>query len=298
MKKYKKIMILIIVISILASVCLTAFMVLYSLPKGCVCLNVKIGTAKVGEEINWQNGALEFTTVKEKGTLQYMKNISMLLKTVRYGDMDDSLLDVQCVEFDFANENVSVKKYIFAYDFYTKKIYGLKNGKWFLIEENEKLNNVIVDMLDSGYHFDWLGQSTYIQGDHFGELELPKQMTFRYDMYWRSDEEKRGKTGRGFYDDEAWSIVDAEDAFNCAAKKLGVKAPMGFVFYDETCGYWLVEVMEDVGYDVSSEEFKTIAFEDVYSIVIDENGSIVEAHRTNGGSTYQFFLQGKAMKAE
>jgi hypothetical protein len=125
MKKKIIIATLISVLSILLILFVISLVSYFSLPKDTSYLNVKIGVAKINEDVIWGNGTLNFSYGNDDETTRYMKYLSRVVKTVKYDSVDNSLSDAQCVEFDFRSVDNTEKKYVFAYDFYTKKLYGL-----------------------------------------------------------------------------------------------------------------------------------------------------------------------------
>ena len=50
-----------------------------------------------------------------------------------------------------------------------------------------------------------------------------------------------------FKNTESRLIANADEAIKRASEEFGYDKYCGFAYYDETCGYWLVEIYEDKG---------------------------------------------------
>ena len=245
----------------------------------------------------------------------HLAYVALQFKLISYEKTDDVPTDAEIFQFSFNDYTMSeyslyepvtisskeIQTHTFAYDFYSKKVYALRDGDWYLVKENRVFNSIIQHCLDWndpwGFPERWRGQSLYgqeemrFEGNKF-DLKNP---TFRYDLHWswryRIDEEKRELyeyRDSGFNNTDAVSITNNEEAIARAAKELGFENPIGYVFYDKTCGYWMVELYEDKGITPAwNNEYTHMLAEEVMTVIMDNNGVTLEIFNSVT-SCYQF----------
>ena len=106
--------------------------------------------------------------------------------------------------------------------------------------------------------------------------------TFRYNLYWTLFP-KRGENPNiqwdGFKNTEVNPPSSREDAVALAAKELGYDNPVAVAMYDETCGYYMVEIGNDNGNGIIQCIDNTLTqVEPIYTVVIDNMGRTVEIY--------------------
>ena len=119
----------------------------------------------------------------------------------------------------------------------------------------------------------WRGQSISSSYWHYEnedkKLDL-ENAYFRYDLYWSCFYEWMEEAwdrydfrDSGFVNTDESEINNREDAVAMAGKEMGFSNPNGFAYFDETCGYWLVEVYDDRG------EYAVIPKEELQMLLYD-----------------------------
>ena len=95
---------------------------------------------------------------------------------------------------------------------------------------------------------------------------------------------------KGFINTDAVSITTKEEAIVRAAKELGFENPVGFVFYDKTCGYWMVELYDDKGIEPAwNNEYTLMLAEEAMTVIMDNNGITLEVF--NSVTSYYQFIR-------
>ena len=196
--------------------------------------------------------------------------------------------------------STNIKTYTFAYDFYLKKVYALRDGVWFYVKEDHNFTSFITVCMENCFRYSfydkWRGQSLYgheefrFEGNKF-DFENP---TFRYNLYWSWKDKMKERADfweyrdSGFNNTDAVSITTKEEAVSRAAKELGFENPVGYVFYDKTCGYWMVELYEDKGITPAwNSEYTHMLAEEGMTVIMDNNGITLEVFNSMT-SYYQF----------
>ncbi len=111
----------------------------------------------------------------------------------------------------------------------------------------------------------------------------PDRHVFRYECHWRSSYYKEAESyfkNYKFNNVTPVEIKNIDDAIAQAAKELGFKNPVSLYYYDETCGYWMVEMFDDIGYDISSPEFHYVLDSIAKTVVMDSQGITLEINGT------------------
>ena len=277
---------------------------LFSIPRGTNYVSADIYCAKVNSSGEIErteggrslcSGMLEDSAGVFKWNFRYL---AYMLRTIDSKAVDKLPTDVQIVEFSFMNhydfsfQEIWVKS--IAYDFYTKQLYVLEDGDWYHMKENRALNKAIISNLEYTSRYSsimWRGQSTYSREEYI-ESDF-ENATFRYNLYWTIFP-KHGENPNiqwdGFKNTEVNPPNSREDAIALAAKELGYDNPVAVTMYDETCGYYMVEIGNDNGngvMQVIDSSFEQM--ESIYTVVIDNMGRTVEIYE--GFTRARPFLQ-------
>lgn len=237
----------------------------------------------------------------------YLARLAVKLESIQYEKTEDIPTDIELFQFDFENYKKSygystTKSYIFAYDFYLKKVYTIRANVWYVVKGDYIFNKFIEYCMNIHYpdSFDerWRGQSLYgheefrFDGNRF-DFENP---TFRYNLYWSWKDEMKARADfwdyrdNGFINTDAVSITTKEEAIVRAAKELGFENPVGFVFYDKTCGYWMVELYDDKGIEPAwNNEYTLMLAEEAMTVIMDNNGITLEVF--NSVTSYYQFIR-------
>ena len=263
------------------------FFGLYHMPIGCNSIEFAVGCARVNEigEMKWTEGDSSFILPSDDSSWK-LHEVVKLLNSLKLNKASELPTDIQVVKITFMHRDfVKFKKleYMYvAYDFYTKKVYANKNNSWYMMGENEELNRLISEQMDTvWFGLGWRGQSTYCP-EEFPESDF-ENATFRYDLYWKkSDYPNATENGLRLSDfnniDEA-VINSREDAILRAAKELGYDNPVGVTFYDETCGYYMVELANDNGNGIVKITDGVIELiEPIFTVIMDDMGRTVEVY--------------------
>lgn len=219
------------------------------------------------------------------GGTQYDKlNIARVLyalDNMKYEETDD--IPTNMDEFSILLTGVGVEplEVRIVYDYLLKQEYVWIGGEWHRITEmTAMLNNIILP--DINYAMP-SGIARYQDDDHH---------IFRYEHHWNPsyDWRREGKYNYResmFNNTEPAEIKDKDDAIARAAKELGFDNPVAIYYYDETCGYWMIELYDDIGYDTTSREFRDALDDIVKTVIMDDKGITLEVY-TNPTTTYLF----------
>lgn len=288
----KTIIVLCIIVLLLVFIFGMVFFRRFSLPRGTDHLFVEIGCAKVKEEIKIEKspGTVSFICSKydsasNTNNTGYIRHLASILRTLDYSITDDEIKDIEAVKFSFRDGNQNeLWTVLFAYDFYQEKTYALINNTWHTVEADERLNSAIEDILGLSFghsSYRWRGQSTF-SFEEFTNTNMDNP-SFRYHLYWfpkdRPDKDLHDFKDSGFINNTPVTINSADEAIERAAQELGYSNAIGFAFYDETCGYWMVELYDDEGYDRSNtSDFTNILADKVVTLIMDKNGITKETY--------------------
>ena len=108
--------------------------------------------------------------------------------------------------------------------------------------------------------------------------------SFRYNLYWKQSGQWKldGYNWKmtGFKNTSDRAISSKEEAISRAAEELGYESPVGVTFYDETCGYWMVELYEnDASYTgLTGNELYSRLRRTVQTVILDDKGRTVEIY--------------------
>lgn len=285
----RRIWTLIVTIGVALSICIAgALIFLFSLPKGCNQMTFQVGCAKVdGEVYEWQGNSVDYVIED----ISYMRHIASVIRTLHYQKTEDAVKDVQLLTFFYQaagshEEREALWSVSFAYDFYQQKIYALKDGVWYRVSNTKRMESIISTLLDHSLRFSdecWRGQSTFAFEEHKeSDFDSP---TFRYHLYWMPEKrptyEEHGFRNSGFSNTEPTVIQSAEDAIWRAANELGYQNPVAVTFYDETCGYWMVELYDDKGEDWTDvNAYTRFLHENVQTVIMNREGVTLEIYRS------------------
>lgn len=258
---------------------------LYSIPYGCNCIYLANGCAQIDTHgaINWTDG-VQYAPIYYEDTIFTMGQVAATLRTLTLVKADELPSDVQLIEVSFSHVTNTTREKLWttyiAYDFYTEKLYAQKDGAWYEMHEDEQLNNYIIKRLEGLY---WRGQSTYTGGEEYPKADF-ENATFRYNLYWTTIPKYEYDTTpnvqlNGFKNTEESPINSREEAVALAAKELGYGNPVAVTFYDETCGYYMVELANDNGKGIMRKNGSSIEFvEPIFTVVMDDKGRTLEVY--------------------
>lgn len=283
----KKVFIILVSIIILTVVAVTLCVLYpYRIPFGCNNIGISVGCAKVDDDggIKWTEGELNDTVWMSDDTWKLNK-FAKLLRSLELYETSELPTDIQIVEIYFTHSTLQTReileKMYVAYDFYTGLLYANKDGKWYLMKENQELNRIIVERMDDRLWKRWRGQSIYSE-EEFPESDF-ENATFRYNLYWEMTDypsvEEDGLMLSGFNNTDEVEINSREDAIKRAAEELGYDNPVAVTLYDETCGYYMAEIANDNGkgvVDINNGHPELI--EPIFTVVMDDKGRTLEVY--------------------
>jgi len=255
----------------------------FSLPPECEDLVVYIGMAKIDDQgqpfwTGTRGSAFRWDEV-------YMQEVADVLSSVKCIKANKAPTDVQLIQFSYRDKNREIlwTAHV-AYDFYEKKVYIGKKGTWYVSGKTDALDALIISELGTilKCRFNWCGQSNF-EYEEFQAVDL-NNLTFRYNLHWPPKEDSiREKTNlqtTDFNNMDAMIIENEEQAIKRAALELGYQSPIGLAYFDETCGFWMVEIYEDDGnnWDNRRPEFAIFLYENVKTVIMDNMGRTVEIY--------------------
>ena len=307
MKNIKKTVIVCAVILLLCAL-LSIGLYCYSqrIPSGCDQMTFRMDCMQLSAESlpEWE-GDIQYTLYRKnnaQGVLAdgdpYMRRIAAEVRRMPAQKRDTMPHDVQLVEFAFGDQNGAKEIYRVAYDFERESLHLYKNGVWYQTEERSKLNQLITELIDksASYPMDlqWRGQSTYAM-EEYVETDW-ENASFRYGLYWRPAVNVEKRLEFRYRDSDFRNVTPsivrhAEDAIALAAAELCFETPVGFTFYDEISGYWMVELYDDSGVSMEpGNESGEFLNRNVYTVIMDEQGIIKETYQ--GVTRYAAFWWG------
>ena len=258
---------------------------LYALPYGCNHLDITNGIAKIDKygSIKWADGR-QHATIFYDDTISKIREIAAVVRTLNLTKTNELPTDVQLIEISFTRFTDTSKDKLWttyvAYDFYTQKLYANKDGVWYLMKDNERLNTYIIERLTGDFMFPWRGQSTYSR-EEFTESDF-ENATFRYNLYWTVFPMYAKKIDiqlTNFNNTDEKPIPSREDAILRAAQELGYDNPVAIALYDETCNYYMVEIANNNGDGIMKNINGTMRLiEPIYTVIIDDKGKTVEIY--------------------
>jgi len=285
---------------------------LYSYPDGCKEVLMRDGCAKVNADgtIVW-TGTWQYLFIHRDfpdETMMEVRQLAATLRTLPLKKTDELPTDVQIIEISFTPEEHDFQnKYLctcIAYDFYTKKVYVNKGGtKWYLLKDEDILDSYIYKAFFRSHGEIWYGQST--KNTVGVETYDHDNATFRYNMHWKLTPEtlyeampeqmaEQAKEAilslrfdgsvqtEGFRNTDEKRISTREEALSRAAEELGYDDPIGTTFFDETCGYWMVELYDDSTFQELQKEFNVpqALYESVHRVIMDDRGRTIAISNT------------------
>ena len=296
--KKRMIFVLCIIIGIFIILFVAALM-LFHIPNNYEVIAVDLGCVTVeGEEIQYPPYLPGFKYLRydydaEQNNTWYFRLVSAAIKTVTYKKTDDAPTDAQIAKITFSTKEKECFSVIYAYDFYQKQIYAQKNGEWYKAGNTFFINKLIGSFYDDEFttSWDWIGQSTFVfeefvfydRVQYAPECMDFENATFRYNLYWKPTRHisaMDGYTDTGFRITAPSQISSREQAIQLAAMEMDYENYRATALYDETCNYWMVEIVNAEGFDGSlSNENTEYLFENTYTLIIDDQGLVKERYR-------------------
>ncbi len=214
--------------------------------------------------------------------------------TARGKKAEDTLTDVELAEFRFVDKDFrSIYTFYVAYDYALENVYIKRQDGWFRLKNSNYLDKIIISSLEHAFGVPetWRVQSLYGL-ENWAEADL-NDLVFRYNAHWGSPNKPSAEheyRDSDFKNTQPTSIETKDQAIARAAEELGYKEPVGVVFYDETCGYWMVELYDafcvNEWTDVS--EYTDFLHHNVYTVIMDDEGVTLETYQSV--SHYKPFL--------
>ena len=244
------------------------------------------GYVNENHELLWENGDFD-NSYKGNDSWLYRAYIKFVLKSLDFDQTDDIVRDVQLVQFCFSSKGKTTYQISLGYDFYQQKVYAFVDHEIYQVKEPRLLKDIMTTQLDHSltYTWDaWRGQSIYASEEFYNtDMSNP---TFRYNLHWLPSERMSDKgldleyRKSGFINTTSISITSAEEAIQQAAKELGYQNPIGIALYDETCGYWMVELLDDKNYTGSAPaDIQHQILDKIYTVIMDDRGRTLETYR-------------------
>lgn len=258
------------------------------------CNNVRIEIIRTTVDPNgcfeWNNVGI-FSPIWKSG-YNSMCCLAAELRTLGLQKASTLPTDIELCSISFSKSNDVSHETLWreqlAYDYITKQLYCYRDGEWYYVEENGKLNDYITSAISiDQYSSPWRGQSTYV-GEEFAEVDY-QSATFRYNLYWKQtnspSQEKHNLRVDNFKNTDKCIIRGADDAVRLAALELGYESPIATVLYDDISGYYMVELYNDDGVAIPNDiqsinEYCAMLYENVMTVIIDNNGKTVEIYRS------------------
>jgi len=264
---------------------------LFALPAGCSSVSVQTYCAKVsdtGEILSLGGKADVFSRFTEDAPWQ-CRYVAFLLRTMRCEETAELPADAQIVEISFSDyapqSGVETlwKEYI-AFDFYTEKLYVFRDGRWYSMKERRSFDKFVETNMNAslGYGAAWRGQSTYAP-EEYVETDF-ENAVFRYHLRWKQSEdvlrERYHLQTDGFAALPQTDIRTGQDAVDRAAQVLHYGDPKGVAMYDETCGFWMVELYENSAQyeDLPLTEFTEALHGNIKTVILDGSGTVLEVY--------------------
>jgi len=233
-------------------------------------------------------------------TESYNKYLPYLLQAAECYPTDDVLTDVELIEFYYQcslpGQTYEREWTVYlAYDYHLKNVYINKDGTWYRTVISSELNDIILYGLDVALGFQdscWKIQSQF--RNDWIDYDLDN-LIFRYHVYWRPTEtlsaEENSYKSIGFRNTTPCIIENQEQAIARAAQEMGYENPIGVAFYDKTCGYWMVELYDDKGYEwKDTNEYAGFLFENTWTVIMDDKGITLETYQY--GTSFLLFSTG------
>ena len=283
---------IIVGLAVAATLCMFLFAVL-AMPKGATSIDLRFSCVEIDEDgapVRQPDRCGEIRSdLNGIGTIW----LNASLKFVRGAKIDEQPTDVQLAEIRFVKENRQVgDRILIARDFYSGKTFvSRKEGEWRLVKFPKRLDGAMTVAMESAIYIiddiprNWRGKAIYCY-EEFQDFNKDA-MTFRYNLSWLPEavhENFDGFKNSGFKNTEPTEINSTSDAIARAAEELSIEAPVAVTFYDETCGYWLVEIYENTTYTpVDKSDYADYLFDLsvrglIWTVIMDGNGITLETY--------------------
>jgi len=225
----------------------------------------------------------------EYDNIDYLTGLYSVLSKINFKNEGLVPTDAQFVRFYFVDsEDYAMESFTLAYDFHLEKVLILNEGKWYSVKDDSRISSYIPKLLGkalSASDFVWRGQSTFAL-EEWVEADF-ENATFRYNLYWVPDVrpwncEFAEWRGERFVNTEPAEVKTKDQALALAAKELGFTEPVGVTFYDETCGYWMVEMYDAVGgYKPVHENNEYLKLPELCrTVIISDKGITLEVYKS------------------
>lgn len=279
----------------MAVLALLAALVLGSLamPDGATALSASFSCVKIDAD------GMPVTRPDDSGVVSSNLNgfgqirLNASLRYVKGTKTDEMPTDVQLAEIKYRNkEGRTVEKLLVARDFYTGKTYiSREDGEWRLVKFPKRIDGALTEAMTSAALLiddvprNWRGKAIYCT-EEFQDYNKD-EMTFRYRLFWLDEsiyENFIGYKNRDFNNTEPTEITSHEDAIRRAAEELGIEDPIAVTFYDETCGYRLVEIYENTTYTPTDKSGYADYLTDLvhrgllWTVIMNEKGITLEVY--------------------
>ncbi|MBO5306342.1 MAG: hypothetical protein J6B12_06215 [Clostridia bacterium] len=292
LKTWKKVLIVLSVLAILILLFfLGSFIAFKTISAKIQNSYITVACAKVAED-----GSFEWEDEDRNSVWNYYPYDSLvLLFTAQTDRVEATLGDVELAEFRFYDKDFHpTYTFYIAYDYALKNVYIQRNNKWFRLKDTDIFDTMITVSIENcmSRPETWRVQSLYGL-ENWARADLDN-LVFRYSPHWGCSYKPSAEfdyRDSGFKNIHPTVIETKDQAVARAAEELGYENPVGVVFYDKTCGYWMVELYEDPPPNTWADlnEYTRFLFYNVYTVIMDNQGITLETYQNV--SHYKPFLE-------
>lgn len=238
------------------------------------------------DSIGWNYSVSDGGTKKD--FVNNVRYIVYAMRSARYKKTELAPTECQAVVITIKQDKSSLVSVTYAYDFEQKKVFVIYNDVCYEVNESKQLKGMLCDLvswslfpLDNGA---WRAQSTFCREEFAVDTE--STLTFRYNLHWCPQNGFSGDhfvewdyKNDGFKVSEIKPISDACEALRIASNELDYISPVGLVYFDETCGYWMVEIIDGSVYNSLNgiEDYSDLD-EKAKTVIISNQGEIIETY--------------------
>ena len=231
------------------------------------------------------DGSFEWEDEERRSVRNGYPHSLTFLFTARTDWAESTLGDVELAEFCFCGKDFEpIYTFYVAYDYALKNIYIKKHDKWFRLKDTDTIDKIITNSMEESltdYEM-WHAQSLYGL-ENWAKVDID-DLVFRYYTRWGclyKPSVEDNYRDSGFKNIHPTVIETKEQAIARAAQELGYEKPIGVVFYDKTCGYWMVELYEEPTANTwtDMDEYGDFLHTNVYTVIMDAQGITLETYQ-------------------
>lgn len=278
MKKWKKILIILVVVILLYTLfSVIAFVFMFGKISNAY---ITVACAEVAKD-----GSFKWEDEDRRSVWNCYPYSFAFLFTARTDRIEATLGDVELAEFCFRDKDFEpIYTFYVAYDYALKNVYIKKQDKWFRLKNTDIIDKIITASMEESitdYEM-WKAQSLHGL-ENWAKADLD-DLIFRYNTRWGCSYKPSTEydyRDSGFKNVHPTVIESKNQAIARAAEEFGYENPVGVVFYDDTCGYWMVELYEDPPANtwIDLDEYSHFLYDNVYTIIMDDQGITLETYQ-------------------